>query len=43
MIGSTDHLDEFDPAISIRASRFDRKHHFNRMKNSESLVVNTGQ
>jgi transitional endoplasmic reticulum ATPase len=28
MIGSTNHLDKLDPAISKRPSRFDRKYHF---------------
>ncbi|KAL2059993.1 hypothetical protein VTL71DRAFT_9815 [Oculimacula yallundae] len=28
MIGSTNHLDRLDPAISKRPSRFDRKYHF---------------
>jgi transitional endoplasmic reticulum ATPase len=28
MIGSTNHLDSLDPAISKRPSRFDRKYHF---------------
>ncbi len=28
MIGSTNHLDQLDPAISKRPSRFDRKYHF---------------
>ena len=28
MIGSTNHLDRLDPAISRRPSRFDRKYHF---------------
>ncbi|KAI8933543.1 hypothetical protein NX059_009280 [Plenodomus lindquistii] len=28
MIGSTNHLDRLDPAISKRRSRFDRKYHF---------------
>lgn len=29
MIGSANHLDKLDPAISKRPSRFDRKYHFN--------------
>jgi SpoVK/Ycf46/Vps4 family AAA+-type ATPase len=29
MIGSTNHLNRLDPAISKRPSRFDRKYHFN--------------
>ena len=29
MIGSTNHLNKLDPAISKRPSRFDRKYHFN--------------
>jgi transitional endoplasmic reticulum ATPase len=29
MIGSTNHLNQLDPAISKRPSRFDRKYHFN--------------
>lgn len=28
MVGSTNHLDKLDPAISKRPSRFDRKYHF---------------
>lgn len=28
MIGSTNHLDQLDPAIAKRPSRFDRKYHF---------------
>lgn len=28
MIGSTNHLDALDPAVSKRPSRFDRKYHF---------------
>lgn len=29
MVGSTNHLNDFDPAISKRPSCFDRKYHFN--------------
>lgn len=28
MIGSTNHLEQLDPAVTRRPSRFDRKHHF---------------
>lgn len=35
MIGSTNHLDRLDPAISKRPSRFDRKYHFKLPDESE--------
>ena len=38
MIGSTNHLDTLDPAISKRPSRFDRKYHF-KLPNEEERAA----
>ena len=38
MIGSTNHLNSLDPAISKRPSRFDRKYHF-KIPNEEERVA----
>jgi transitional endoplasmic reticulum ATPase len=38
MIGSTNHLDQLDPAISKRPSRFDRKYHF-KVPNEEERTA----
>jgi transitional endoplasmic reticulum ATPase len=38
MIGSTNHLDSLDPAISKRPSRFDRKYHF-KLPNEEERTA----
>lgn len=38
MIGSTNHLDRLDPAITKRPSRFDRKYHF-KVPNKEQRVA----
>lgn len=38
MIGSTNHLDQLDPAISKRPSRFDRKYHF-KVPNEEERAA----
>jgi AAA+ superfamily predicted ATPase len=38
IIGSTNHLDKLDPAISKRPSRFDRKYHF-RLPNEEERLA----
>jgi transitional endoplasmic reticulum ATPase len=38
MIGSTNHLDKLDPAISKRPSRFDRKYHFKLPGEKERIL-----
>ncbi|KAG0043056.1 hypothetical protein BGZ83_011887 [Gryganskiella cystojenkinii] len=38
MIGSTNHLDSLDPAISKRPSRFDRKYHFQIPNEQERIA-----
>ncbi|GJJ75468.1 hypothetical protein EMPS_07826 [Entomortierella parvispora] len=38
MIGSTNHLDALDPAISKRPSRFDRKYHFQIPNEQERIA-----
>ncbi|KAF2101589.1 P-loop containing nucleoside triphosphate hydrolase protein [Rhizodiscina lignyota] len=38
MIGSTNHLEKLDPAISKRPSRFDRKYHFKLPAESERVL-----
>lgn len=38
MIGSTNHLDSLDPAISKRPSRFDRKYHFKLPDEQERVM-----
>jgi transitional endoplasmic reticulum ATPase len=38
MIGSTNHLDQLDPAVTRRPSRFDRKYHFNLPTEAERLA-----
>lgn len=38
MIGSTNHLDALDPAISKRPSRFDRKYHFQLPREEERIA-----
>lgn len=38
MIGSTNHLEQLDPAISKRPSRFDRKYHFKIPEEDERIA-----
>jgi transitional endoplasmic reticulum ATPase len=38
MVGSTNHLDLLDPAISRRPSRFDRKYHFKMPEEDERIA-----
>jgi AAA+ superfamily predicted ATPase len=38
MIGSTNHLDRLDPAVTKRPSRFDRKYHFKLPNEDERLA-----
>ncbi|KAK5704361.1 hypothetical protein LTR97_003379 [Elasticomyces elasticus] len=38
MIGSTNHLDQLDPAVTKRPSRFDRKYHFQLPTEEERLA-----
>jgi len=38
ILGSTNHLDKLDPAISKRPSRFDRKYHF-KLPNEEERIA----
>jgi transitional endoplasmic reticulum ATPase len=38
MIGSTNHLDQLDPAVTKRPSRFDRKYHFDLPTETERMA-----
>ena len=38
MVGSTNHLEQLDPAISKRPSRFDRKYHYKMPEEDERLA-----
>ena len=38
IIGSTNHLERLDPAVTKRPSRFDRKYHFNFPSESERIL-----